>query len=389
MHIHPPPDARDLLPPLLACLPTGLVASRPPPSLLPLLSPVLRQRISYLSGDPGGDKSWLSLLSWDTKRADKLPSVVERIDLEPHPVSGELEIEDVPPAKFQRLDEETFHARLEVEQFDLLPIYVWCEKDEHGGTEPGWKLAELRALEDAQDGTQWFESQLAATEAAVSVAPSVAPAKSPANGNSTSTAADEDDNDDYWAAYDRTPGTTPAPATKPNPHPTNGRQMADAQYFARYGAEVQPALDSHDPDEDHEGLGASTLRGDSILNGQDFGAAAAALRQTQQQPPSLQAPLYAPQATHLDPHAAESHDHLSMPRPISPTSSHSSVERLEEQAAAMSAQDDRAQRGIKMHISTDLKSLFRLAKSSGMSRAEFEEVVRRELDVLSLLEDEV
>jgi hypothetical protein len=47
-----------------------------------------------------------------------------------------------------------------------------------------------------------------------------------------------------------------------------------------------------------------------------------------------------------------------------------------------------AQRGIKMHISTDIKSLFRLAKSSGMDRAEFEEIIRRELDVLSLLEQD-
>jgi hypothetical protein len=73
------------------------------------------------------------------------------MDLEPHPVSGELELEDTRPAKYRRLDEETLHSRIEVKQFDLLPVYVWCEKDEHGGTEPGWKLADLRALDDNGD----------------------------------------------------------------------------------------------------------------------------------------------------------------------------------------------------------------------------------------------
>ena len=49
--------------------------------------------------------------------------------------------------------------------------------------------------------------------------------------------------------------------------------------------------------------------------------------------------------------------------------------------------NDRAQFGIKQHISTDIKSLFRLAKSAGMDRGEFERIVRTELEVLGLMEE--
>ena len=49
---------------------------------------------------------------------------------------------------------------------------------------------------------------------------------------------------------------------------------------------------------------------------------------------------------------------------------------------------DRAQLAIQQHISTDIKSLFRLAKSSGMERRDFERLVKRELEVLQLLEQD-
>jgi uncharacterized protein (UPF0335 family) len=60
------------------------------------------------------------------------------------------------------------------------------------------------------------------------------------------------------------------------------------------------------------------------------------------------------------------------------------VERLERKAESYS----QAEVAIKQHISTDIKSLFRLAKASGIDREEFERIIRRELDVLPLLEQE-
>ena len=96
MHLPPPPDSRQLLPPLLACLPTAFVSPRPPPALLPLLSPLLRQRLNFLSsGSASRGDGWLPLLSWDAERAAKLTPIVEHMELEPHPVSGEVEMDDV------------------------------------------------------------------------------------------------------------------------------------------------------------------------------------------------------------------------------------------------------------------------------------------------------
>ncbi|KAK0355079.1 hypothetical protein LTR91_004231 [Friedmanniomyces endolithicus] len=422
MHHPPSPDARELLPPLLACLPTAFLSPQPPPALLPALAPILRQRVAFMStSEQRTEHGWLPLLQWDPERAAKLPEVVERIQLEPHPVSGELELDDVRPAKYRRLDDETLHARLEVEQFELLPVFVWCEEDEHGQTGPGWKLAELRTLEDHDDGAEWFASIPEANDATNTHSIAVPHASNGVNGHQTSAIpaeADEQEEEDdgsYWAAYDRTPGArtpaatrSPAPLTNNNNNSTNRqRTQSELEYFNRYG-DVQPAMDGHDPDEEMP----EHMRGESTLNGQPLNSHA--------QPPQPSSRSLHPLDTQHKLNGAHDSavataltqslsgaDALSMPRPISPASStHSSIDRLEEQAQAMSASasasatttidaekgdgrvngDDRAQAGIKQHISTDIKSLFRLARSVGMERGEFVEVVGRELGVLGMFE---
>jgi len=404
MHLPPTPEPRDLLPPLLACLPTTFVSPRPPPALLPLLAPILRQRVNYLSGTSNQSDGWVRLLSWDAHRGAKLPSIVEHLELEPHPVSGEVEIDDPHSIQYRRLDSETLHARLELGQFELAPLYVWCETDEHGGTGPGWKLTELRSLEDAEDGAEWYETIGDAnnnyTLQSIAVPQAVNGGNCLPTPESTRQQRNEDqDDDDYWAAYDQTPGRTPAqrsPAPRASTssalaHARNGGQ-SDADYYNRYGSEVQPAMDAHDPDEDHPELGNTTLNGTSQ-------------RPLSTNPPTQTPPPFAD--PDLDTRAdwekalypngrPGAHDSafasameqsrqssLEMPRPISPTTSHSSVEKLEEQAERMS---DRAEMGIKQHIATDVKSLFRLAKSVGMDRREFERIVRTELDLLGMME---
>lgn len=393
--VPPPPEPRDLLPPLLACLPTTFVSSQPPPALLPLLAPILRQRVNFLSGNT--TDGWLPLLSWNTSLGAKLLKTVERMNLEPHPVSGELELEDVRPARYRSLDRETLQARLEVDQFDLLPIYVWCENDEHGLSGPGWRLAELRTLDDSEDGTQWLESAAEAGEVAANG--HVLPTHPDGRTETLARQIGDDSNDDYWAAYDRSPGQTPArtPAKRsPAPFAANvaggfsNREEED--YYARYGEEVQPAMDSHDPDEEYGEAAGSTLNGDALAaihapdrtDSADYYASLqphADWKANNQQHDSAVAT-----ANKQSPH--QSHNSLSMPRPMSPTSSNSSVDRLEDKAAEMELSYDQAQLAIKQHISTDMKSLFRLAKASGMQRTEFERIVRRELDVLSMLDSD-
>ncbi|KJY00924.1 hypothetical protein TI39_contig307g00038 [Zymoseptoria brevis] len=401
MHLPPPPSPRDLLPPLLACLPTSFVSPRPPPALLPLLSPLLRQRVNFLT--TSGNDGWLPLLSWDPQRASRLPEVIQKMDLEPHPVSGELELEDPRPARYKRLDEETLQCRIEVEQFGLLPVYVYCEKDEHGGTEPGWKLADLRTLDDTGDANEWFESPSEANDAALSQPAAAPQTQSTSNGHAphgSEQGEEEDDNDDYWAQYDQTPSRTPALKRSPAPVPsstlamTSGsrpRTESEADYFARYGSEVQPALDSHDPDEDHGELGNSTLNGDSLVRGQE--TSSNEISQQANYLSSLQPHSGWSQNATTDPappqlETTRTNDtSISQPRAVSPTASIGSVDRLEQQAEAMSSSDDRALVAIKQHISTDIKSLFRLARNAGMEREEFERVIRTELDVLGFMED--
>lgn len=80
---------------------------------------------------------------------------------------------------------------------------------------------------------------------------------------------------------------------------------------------------------------------------------------------------------------------LAQPRPTSSAGSSGSetVERLERKAQA-EASREQSEVGIKQHISTSIKSLYRLAKVAGIERKEFERLVRTELDVLSLMDED-
>lgn len=317
-------------------------------------------------------------------------------------MSGEIEIEDVFGIQYRRLDAETLQTRLELDQFDLLPVYVWCESDAHGGTGPGWKLAELRALEDTEDGTEWHSTAKEADEASSHYNPSQRQTNGTAHTSLPSVNQpqnDEDEDDDYWASYDRTPARTPAkhsPAP-PSSHvfsqdrqansytPTSTNQEEDDPYYARYGS-VQPALDSHDPDEaDNTSAFQSTLSGNTFL--------------PSHQPSQPRPDPHQPQQRSLFPSdppkqidsgtATRQSDSLPSPRPISPASSERSTKSLEkmEKQAVIAEDMTRAETGVKAFISSEVRNLFRLARSVGIERSEFEETVRRELEVVGMLED--
>src|SRR6266487_4225572 len=107
----PLPQPRTLLPPFIACLQTAGLSIRPPPALLPLLSPILRQRVQLFTSTATASEgqthqrqvSWLSLLCWNEDVASKLPAIVEKYadKFEPHPVSGEIEMEAFDEGKMQ------------------------------------------------------------------------------------------------------------------------------------------------------------------------------------------------------------------------------------------------------------------------------------------------
>lgn len=381
----PRPDHRELLPPLLACLSTSSASKNVPPGLLPLLSPILRQRVQLLASD-----EWLSLLSWDRDIGARLPQVVEKIHVEPHPSSGEIEVDEPDQLLYRRSDPETLHSRLILGELGLVPTYIWCTGGEGGDR---WALAELRGSEDADDGTEWFLNLSEANEAGYrrkSAQPNVA--AQPALLQPEPAKEEEEDDGSYWAAYDQTPGRTPqqkhSPAPMSNMRTQVGPTQSELEYFARYATEVQPALDAHDPDEESPAPGESTLNGNALNYSRDI--------QTEPIESSNFGPTgYDSSMGPMPSDVAKAKEHtgyleedqstsLNHPRPSSSASSNS-VERLERQAESNS----QAELAIKQHISTDIKSLFRLARASGIEREEFERIVQRELEVLPMLEEQM
>ncbi|KAG9619903.1 hypothetical protein KCU77_g15092, partial [Aureobasidium melanogenum] len=284
---------------------------------------------------------------------------------------------DIDKISYRRVDEETLQCCLQVEEFGLLPVYVWCENDADGGQvggASGWRLAELRALEDLSDDVaQWTSSIAAANDAFESQSHPNAPSSTIPQ---QATAEDDDDDDDYWASYDRTPNNrTPArtPAKRASPAPgTASSNLAptndELEYFARYAAEVQPALDDHDPDEEHPETADSTLRGGELST-----------KQIGEPNTNPAPPMFAAESNELNNTLQAQNQELEAPRPTSPGSS---VDVLERGAEDMT----RAEIGVKQFISTEMKSMFRLARSVGMGREEFERIIKTEIDVLSMLE---
>ncbi|CAD6582327.1 MAG: hypothetical protein ASARMPRED_000935 [Alectoria sarmentosa] len=383
----PPPDYRSLLPPLLACLPTAFVSPRAPPALLSLLSPILRQRVQLLAAtSSSASDSWLPLLCWESEPAKRLVDIVSESDaFELHPASGEIDFGDVEDISYRRLDEETLQARAIVTDLGLIIIYLWCEGDQEGGGD-GWRVSEVRPVEGDTEvaASNWCRTIADADEKAKELMMQDAIRQgeyhSAMHGMSNDDTAiedeqeeDDDDDDDYWAQYDKTPARTPAtqrsPATPSNPI-KHVRTTSDAEYFARY-AQVQPEMDNDDPSEDRGAIGESTLNGNVM---------ASSMRSASE--PDI-VPSRDTYALPSGPGAAIADEGISHPT-ASPPEDPAAVSRLEEFAESQST----AEVAAKQHVSTSIKSLFRLCRSSGMERSDFDRMVRTELETLSMMEED-
>jgi len=339
-----------LLNPLLASLPTAAISPQPPTALLPILSPILRQRVQLLSS--ASTDPWLGLLCYDASKASKLDNIVKSERLEPHPVSGEIEVDWAElSVRYKRIDTETFQALALLPELGLSVRLVWCVNDELGGGD-GWRVGEVDVFEDS--ALAWGDSSIHSAEATFKYIPEGSKGAAPTSASVAD--EDEDDDDDYWNQYDKTPGgQTPGP--KPDTPAVGAPHADEEEYYAQYNS-VQPAMDSHDPDEqDQQGEIESSLGRDEIT------------RQLQ---------------SNLD-GTAEPREIL-QPRPSSSNST-SSVEKLEASAEAESNRDP-SEIGVRQHIGTSIKSLYRLAKVAGIEREEFQRLVKRELEVLALIDHE-
>ncbi|TGO42067.1 hypothetical protein BHYA_0013g00710 [Botrytis hyacinthi] len=377
------PRVEQLLAPLLASLPAASVSPQPPTALLPLLSPILRQRVQILSST--SNEPWLPLLCYDDSNVSKLQQVIKNDRLEAHPVSGEVEVDWESEVKIQyrRLDEETLQALVVLRDLSLSARLVWCVGDELGGGD-GWRIGEVGAYE-SETQEEWGKKDIASAETAFTSGASKTSTQ--ANGSlsvvsnaAKDTEAENDDDDDYWAQYDNTPARTPAPKHSPAPQSMQAvSRSADDEdsYYAQY-ADVQPAMDSHDPDEAAQNGTVETSLG------QDDQITSTLQQNLQHHTSSHEAKPWSESSSGI----INGGDYVEVvqPRPGSRTSSSGSetVAKLEQRAHAR----EQSEVGIKQHISTSVKSLYRLAKVAGIERAEFDRLIRTELDCLSLMDED-
>lgn len=392
------PDIRGLLAPLLPSLPAAALSTTPATGSLPLLSPILRQRVKLFSAS--STDPWIKLLTYDTAKAAKMPAAVRNERLEPHPVSGEVEIDwdyDV-QTQYRRLDKETIQALVVLEDLELFFRLVYCVGDQEGGGD-GWRIGEV-SIPDKPSPFSSFEGKSSIEEAEQAfrgeMTKSTANEPSQTNGAHTHHAEvmddDEDDDDDYWARYDATPARTPAVKRSPAPmsaqtshaHAHHGTSAEDA-YFAQYDS-VQPAMDNHDPDEEADAAEAAPPLGliqpiPSNISNRAEKPEDADMNETTESWTLAPSPGA---RSHEDEERTAS---LAHPRPASSASSNGSVTiaKFEEHAAKR----EQSEFGIKQHVSRSIRSLFLLSRAAGIDREEFESLVKAELDILGMVEHDI
>ncbi|KAI1412639.1 hypothetical protein F5Y13DRAFT_163142 [Hypoxylon sp. FL1857] len=378
------PDVQQVLGHVLPSLPAAALSTEPAENILPLLSPILRQRVQLLSSS--SSEPWIRLLCYDTSKVPKLTEIAKSDRLEPHPVSGEVEIDwDYDSEiRYRRVDEETLQALVVLKDLNLTFRLVYCVGDPVGD---GWKVGEVSVVDQPSPFSSFGGvSSIAEAERQFRESKSKATLSNGVTNSRTAPALDddEDDDDDYWARYDATPARTPAIKRSPAPQTTHGANTtAEEDYYAQYD-DVQPAMDNHDPDEEANldiapPLGLGTRPGQPMVNGSD--EEEVELNETQGAWTLARAPRSP--STHSrrsgdDPNLVHPH-----PRPASSAGSNASVEKLEA-AAAKQEQNDF---GVKQHVSRSIKSLFMLSRASGIDREEFERLVKTELDMLGLMEE--
>ncbi|KAF8455667.1 hypothetical protein BGX38DRAFT_1249082 [Terfezia claveryi] len=421
MALIPPPSVEDLLPPFLAHIPIAFSSPQPPPSLLPLLAPILRSRVrllsSFIPDNPATTTtsprsptdSWLSLLTWSSTGAEFCQHLSQQ-DFSPHP-SGEFEIGEYEFKGVRRVDEETVKARVELLERGIEIVYVWVDEKEDKDEGAGWKIVDVRLVKGQEpERGEWYPTVTSAEggfreerekrrieSEPMKESQLVTPSSKPIANSYLSPSfsfpppGDDEEDNSYWDMYDRSPARTPAVQ-----HQTQIQSEDD--YFARY-ANIQPALDSgeevKEPPQSQENSYTAPPPIYSNYNSSTTNAfpqpqPTQTLPQPQSQSSTFLPPIPLSPPTSSPSKSASIHSHtppfasveikIPSPRSGSPSASISALEDLANQQL-------QAETGVKQHISTSIKSLFRLAKVVGMGREEFERVVRTELGVLGMVEE--
>ncbi|KAK7941083.1 uncharacterized protein PG986_013470 [Apiospora aurea] len=379
------PDLREVVGPVLLSLPPAAIATQVAENILPLLTPILRQRVQLLS--PSSTEPWIRLLCYDPAKAARLAEIAKSDRLEAHPVSGEVEVDWGYDAEtqYRRLDEETLQALVALKDMELAFRLVYCSGDP---TSQGWKVGEV-GVTDTPSPFASFNGVSSIEEADRQFKESHMKKDTPAPQAPRAShqvavddiGHDDDDDDDYWARYDATPARTPAATRSPAPMPMSGAQTSgpttdEDDYYAQYDS-VQPAMDNHDPDEEANlqelTPPPNTLPRPIPQRHNGYSDEETELNETN----GAWTLAEPPKSPTLSSRAVDD-PRILHPRPESSASSNASVEKLE--AAAENF-------GVQQHISRSVKSLYMLGRASGIDREEFERLVKRELELLKLMED--
>ncbi|KAF3120689.1 hypothetical protein TWF703_002347 [Orbilia oligospora] len=416
----PPPTLSSLLPAFLAQLPASFASPKPPPSLPPLLTPLTRSRLTHLSFNLTTENSWLSLLTWSSTPSDGQT-------LQEHLASQDYYFLHQPPSPntfvnkgYRRLDSETLQCLVSVPELEVVVLYQFVADDlisEEGEIGNAWKVHDVRLADDEEEAflrAGGFWSSIDAAEEEFRIVPKYG-GYSYGNNDSNNNlyqpqkqeaVDDEDSDDDYWGRYDDEETESVAGGEEPGPAiaasllarrvlqgQTEERQQEEEgdkeeeEYYARY-ANVEPVLDNPTPTTVPQTTGTEGIdRRDSISTNltsasTTFDAQTMSTPLTAFTHPSTKvSPVI--QATTLANHptVTSSHSH-SNPKPEIATAKR--VVAGLESAAEVHTQNEVA---IQQHVSTSVKSLYRLWKAGGMDCEEFGRFLEREVEVLKVVEE--
>ena len=393
-----PVDPHSALRPLLLCLATAAASKRSPPPLIPLLTPINKQRVKLLVSDE--DSTWLQLLS---SRAadqwDRLIEIVGRDVYEPHPVSGEIELSFVTNPQYYRLDQETLKAKVTVPDLEITVIYLWCDDADPGPERiPNkWRVHEILPGTNADKDPRW-EITLERAEEVYQRKSGESHFAGFTQGVKSSTSerqSDKDDSDDsddsYWNQYDKTPEERrPSPGEASahvqsrapiNPSMVDESAKREIAYFERYN-DVQPALDNDVPDPKANEAAPSQHEEPNHRQIMYSGATvASAVRDAKIGP--LTVVNRSPGEVDID---DESDDEITEPKPSSMTTTteQTSAGGLEPAVVLQS----NGEFAIRQHIGSSIRSMFNLWRSTGLDRTDFENLVSTEVASLSMYDQE-
>lgn len=398
-----PPDIRSIVTPVLSALPGAAASTQPSTTVLPSLTPILRQRVQLLAS--ASTEPWIRLLTYEPSKVAQLAGIAQSGVLDPHPVSGEIEVDwdGEVDTKYKRVDQETLHTMAVLRELGLFFKLLYCTADPDGGDD-GWLVGEVGVADASVLNTFAGSSNINEAETAFQAKKPASiprPAVQASGGWSAQAPAEEEDDDDdgYWARYDATPSRTPAAQRSPAPPSVAPTSQPDIQrsesteaedaYYAQYDS-VQPAMDNHDPDEEaHMEELTGPLPPLGLAAQPNVTMTAPAPKETTDGPVLAQPIPIKPGSDRSSVSLGSDNETWVMahPRPASSASSAGSqtVAKLEEVAENR----QQTEYGVKQHISRSIRSLFLLSRASGIDREEFERMVRTELDVLAMVEDDI